>query len=494
MLPMQWDADRCVWLNTSKLNLKVKTVKTGEPTVEFDDSNREVRLTVHKKFPKTPDIIVRVNTRHIDDFKQEWCLGDSSREIFVLPCNELYEHREYEENIFDVNIGSFEQTLSIPAKTEVLNIQFSSLSLERSLLGVLTLILTGIGFESEFITNNVQEFRLLIDREETLSFLEEIGTGNKIENSQVSSNLGLKFSEELDFKHIELNLQYVGGIEQANGLDQLNSSKESSKYFCATFYNGELSSRSVLVKQKSFTLPLGNNLGLTIYSIVVRNNEEPSLFRYLYGRSTREKIPLHPAIIDNFASDQKSTFLPFHTSDRYTFIIFWQNSHPPRIPKEIRLEIKVSSTTIYFDIPSLNTNSNSDSTMIIIPKKIYYAGVEYTISLSNVVFSYPKTQGKPSNVDYRSHDRFVTKSLSSKASGVNSDLIEEIVNRFATKPFRRGEPALLMTLGHNEHYYVGGHEERYWRKEGMVFFDHQSSTTPYMTDIHIICSNVQKLE
>ena len=488
---MQWDADRCVWLNTSKLNLKVKTVKTDEPTVEFDYLNREVRLTVHKKFPKTPDIIVRVNTKHIEDFKQEWCSSDSSKEIFVLPCDELYEHREYEENIFDVNIGSFEQTLSIPAKTEVLNIQFSSLSLERSLLGVLTLMLTGIRFESEFITNNVQEFRLLIDREETLSFLEEIGTGNKIETSQVSSNLGLKFSEELDFKHIELNLQYVGGIEQANGLDQLNNSKESAKYFCATFYDGELSSRSILVNQKSFTLPLGNNLGLTIYSIVVRNNEEPSLFRYLYGRPTLEKIPLHPDIIDNFACDQKSTFLPFHTFDRYTFIIFWQNSHPPRFPKEIRLEIMVSSTKIYFDIPSLNTNS--DLTMIIIPKKIYYAGVEYTLSLSNVIFSYRKTQGKPSNVHYSSHDRFVTKSLSSQASGVNSSVIKEIVNGFGTKPFQRGDPALLLTLGHNEHYYVGGHVERYRCKEGMVFFDHQSSTTHYMTDIHIICSNVQNL-
>ena len=113
---MRWDGDKCVWLNTGQINPKAKTVRTGEPQVEFDESNREIRLTIHKRFPKIPDIIVRVNTRDVKEFKQEWCFSNSSEEIIVFPCTELYEHREYEDNLFKVNIGAFEKTLNIPAK------------------------------------------------------------------------------------------------------------------------------------------------------------------------------------------------------------------------------------------------------------------------------------------------------------------------------------------------------------------------------------------
>ena len=86
---MRWDGDKCVWLNTGQINPKAKTVRTGEPQVEFDESNREIRLTIHKRFPKIPDIIVRVNTRDVKEFKQEWCFSNSSEEIIVFPCTEL---------------------------------------------------------------------------------------------------------------------------------------------------------------------------------------------------------------------------------------------------------------------------------------------------------------------------------------------------------------------------------------------------------------------
>ena len=101
--------DRCVWLNTGQINFKAKTVKTDEPWVEFDESNREIHLTIHKRFPKTPDIIVRANTQEINELKKEWCSSNSSEQTYIFPCNELFKHREYDENIFKVNIGSFEK-------------------------------------------------------------------------------------------------------------------------------------------------------------------------------------------------------------------------------------------------------------------------------------------------------------------------------------------------------------------------------------------------
>ena len=133
-----------------------------------------------------------------------------------------------------------------------------------------------IKVDSESIKNKIKEIRFPIDEEETLCFLEEICSGNKIKNSDISNILGLKFRDNLHFDEVELNLHYEGDIDQANGLDQLNSSKDSSNYFCATFNKEKMSSRSILVNERDFTLPLGNDLTLTVYSIVVKNGQQPS--------------------------------------------------------------------------------------------------------------------------------------------------------------------------------------------------------------------------
>ena len=495
---MRWDGDKCVWLNTGQINPKAKTVRTGEPQVEFDESNREIRLTIHKRFPKIPDIIVRVNTRDVKEFKQEWCFSNSSEEIIVFPCSELYEHREYEDNLFKVNIGAFEKTLNIPAKTEVLNIRFSSLSLKRSVIGSLSLTLGDIKVDSESIKNKIKEIRFPIDEEETLCFLEEICSGNKIKNSDISNILGLKFRDNLHFDEVELNLHYEGDIDQANGLDQLNSSKDSSNYFCATFNKEKMSSRSILVNERDFTLPLGNDLTLTVYSIVVKNGQQPSLYIIRSDDSTPEKIPLHPDIVGNFAQEQTSTFLPIHTFDNYLNYIFWENSS--EMPEDIRLEVNLNNKKICFEIPS--GNKNTDSTMIIIPKQLFFRGVNYLLSSENIVFSIPKESNESSTAnDNDFDDRSIVKCLSSKELDVNSLSINRIINRIKIKIIERlfrGRkvrlPELVLKLDKDDWYDVGGYDERYRTVQGIIYFDQETSTIYPKTEIHIISSKVDKMD
>ena len=104
----------------------------------------------------------------------------------------------------------------------------------------------------------------------------------------------------MNFECVKLDFEYKGTIDQAGGLDQLNSSKDSSKYFCATFKNGNLSSGSTYVDEKGLMIPLGNGLELTLYSIDVKHNQKPRLIRFSDETPTLEKILSHPDIADNF--------------------------------------------------------------------------------------------------------------------------------------------------------------------------------------------------
>jgi hypothetical protein len=394
-----------------------------------------------------------------------------------------------------VNIGSFEKTLTIPAKIEVLNVRFSSLSLKRSLLGSIKLVLSDLSIESEIITNNIQEISLHLDHEETISFLEKIHSKRPIQNSKISLNLGLKFRENLDFECVKLDLEYKGSIDQADGLDQLNSSKDSSKYFCATFKNGNLSSGSTYVDEKGLMIPLGNGLELTLYSIDVKHNQKPRLIRFSDETPTLEKIPLHPDIVDNFNIKQESCFQPIHISDKDLDYVFWDNT--PEMEEGIRLEVNLNKNKICFEISS--ENRNKDSTMIIIPKELFLRGKRYQLSSKNIQFSIIKKSNQSARSNYDDSDgRSFIQCLSSKMLEVNSFSINQIINEIKIKynyvPRRNLRmPGLSLKLNKDDWYDIGGYDERYTSKSEMLYFDYETNMTNPNTSIIIVSSKVEKI-
>ena len=132
----------------------------------------------------------------------------------------------------------------------------------------------------------------------------------------------------------------------------------------------------------------------------MKNGQQPSCISLGVTIHTPEKIPLHPDIVGNFAQEQTSTFLPIHTFDNYLNYIFWENSS--EMPEDIRLEVNLNNKKICFEIPS--GNKNTDSTMIIIPKQLFFRDVNYLLSSENIVFSIPKESNESSTANDNDFD------------------------------------------------------------------------------------------
>ena len=229
---------------------------------------------------------------------------------------------------------------------DVMNIVFSSVSLERSAVGSIALVLRGVELDYDFITKKQEEVRFQLDQDGALSFLESVASGEEVTIDRIAGNLGVKFRDGLPFNRTRLNLDYRGGVDGTRGLGQINSSRGSSKLFLVTLDERELSG-GMMVSISKLVLSLGDGHRLRIYSIILLNDRLPRFVLSGSDDLTGITVPVHSGISDDLQM-KASTFSPFLLSYENLHYIFWEK--PQETPEGTILEINMEGYKTQFEI------------------------------------------------------------------------------------------------------------------------------------------------
>jgi len=489
---MDWDGGLAAWKISSPLSLGVIAVTSTQPKIEFDEVARNIHLTIPKKLtPNNLDVIIRVNTKNIVEFNQNWLNNlESTSSTYVFPCEELFEHREYEENTFKINIGSFSESLTIPPKIEKLLIYFSSISVEKTIVGRIVLKINGVTLQSEFQKISIHEILIDLENPDTFSVLENIGKEMVIPLSDIKNIFKIP---EHHFPDEVKNLKIVfAGKKDAisfSGFDEVMKSNTSIHYYFTSFKDGKIVSTNSQVDQISFSIKVGLIDYLTFFRMGYNHSQLPQVTRVISETPYEsESIPLElGASIESSQKNDLSISDPIHFRHQHlNFIIFEPPSNKSRATF-LEVDFKVEGIeNIIFEIPF--PSEGIEYFLIALPGKLLIDHRSFYVSIENIQF-----------VD------FVNPNLYGELHGSNplrkvcisgDDLdishkpfFEAQRGITVTKPLFNGEIVLCNTKW-KEGYLLGGQNENYRQKDGFKNFCHQSITIGGGIECHMLSSNI----
>jgi hypothetical protein len=481
---MEWDEVNGIWVNPVSLNLNSNASQARPPYAEFDLQERCIRAHIDKTLlSKYPKIWIRANTSGALDVKEDWYREvDSSTQTIVFPCDELFEHREYEDNIFTISIGGYEETIEIPPKIETLQMSVSTIGIEKSLLGQVVLVFTDVVLQSDFESEVIQELRLHLEQEAMIGFLEKISRAEIIELSEIRERFNLSNIQQLaKVKSMQIVLLDREGFTTF-GFDSLFNSENSASYYCASFKEGKIKSEDLLVSEKSFSIRVGPKLSLTLYMLVNNHSQAPSVIRVLGSESSfisKESIPMYSGAKANSNISSAPSFEAVHFErDFVNFILLRTSSNGPL---DLMLEVAVGKTPIIFKIPP--PEDGVDYSVIIIPRKLRLREREYVVSIDNIKFV----------GDGEEH-----MCMSAEEYEIDFETFNEIDNDLEisqTHIEHRGVQRLMPEISLNgsklkNKYFLGGYNEEYQRKSGRVYFVHKKLSFGMSTEIHLLSSKI----
>lgn len=482
---MEWDEANGIWVNPVSLNLNSNAFQARPPYAEFDLQERCIRAHIDKKLlPKSPNIRIRTNTSGALDIKDDWyCEVDSSTQTILLPCDELFEHREYECNIFTISIGGYEETIEIPPKIETLRMSVSTIGIEKSLLGQIVLVFTDVVLQSDFESEVIQELRLHLEQEAMIDFLEKISRTEVIELSEIRERFNLPNIQQLaKVKSMQIVLQ-VGEISNnPSGFDSLFNSESSAIYYCASFKEGKIKSEDIQVREKSFSIRVGPKLSLTLYMLVNNHSQAPSVTRVWVSDSSfisKESIPMYSGAEANSNTLSAPSFEAVHFKEEFVNFILLRTSSTETL--DLSLEVAVGKTPIFFEIPP--AEDGVDYSVIIIPRKLRLKEREHVVSIDNIQFV---------------GDGEVHICMSAEEYEIDFETFNEIGNNLEisqTYIEHRGErrlmPEISLKASKLKHkYFLGGYNEEYQRRSGRVYFVHKKLSFGMSTEIHLLSSKI----